>query len=118
MPLSSEVSSPCGAQMEAGCWPVMTFAGRSTGHALDIKKQNVNHGPSASTSAQLKKQPSPSPASCGGRLEAQVSSTWLTFAAGLALLSLLQQLLFKLLGARLFLLVTSVVQLLYRSQEV
>lgn len=39
MPLSSEVSSPCGAQMAAGCWPVMTFAGRSTGHALDTKKQ-------------------------------------------------------------------------------
>lgn len=82
------------------------------------QETNVNHGPSASTSAQLKKAAQPSPAPGGGRLEAQVSSRWLTFAAGLALLSLLQQLLFKLLGARFFLLVTSVVQLLYRSQEV
>lgn len=28
MPLSAEGSSPCGAQMAAGCWPAMTFAGR------------------------------------------------------------------------------------------
>lgn len=28
MPLSAEVSSPCGAQMAAGCWPAMTFAER------------------------------------------------------------------------------------------
>lgn len=114
MPLSSEVSSPCGAQMAAGCWPVMTFAGRSTGHALDIKKQTSTMA--HQQAPQLSSKSSPAPG--GGRLEAQVSSTWLTFAAGLALLSLLQQLLFKLLGARLFLLVTSVVQLLYRSQEV
>lgn len=67
---------------------------------------NVNHGPSAP-------QPSPAQPKAGDSRLSQVSSTRLTFAAGLALLSLLQQLLFKLLGARLFLLVTSVVQLLY-----
>lgn len=47
------------------------------------------------------------------QLNASVSSTRLTFATGLALLSLLQQFLFKLLGASLFFLVSSVVQLLY-----
>lgn len=78
MPLSAEVSSPCGAQMAAGCWPVMTFAGRSTEHALDTRKQ---------TSTVAHRNFSPAQ---GGRLEAQVSSTWLTFAAGLALLPLLQ----------------------------
>lgn len=72
------------------------------------QRTNVNHGPSAPQLSPARASPAQ-----GGRLEAQVSSTWLTFAAGLALLSLLQQLLFKLLGARLFLLVTSVVQLLY-----
>jgi hypothetical protein len=71
-------------------------------------KTNVNHGPSA---PQLSSGP-PS-AAHGWRLEAQGRSKRLTFAASLTLLSLLQQLLFKLPGARLFLLVSSVVQLLY-----
>lgn len=71
-------------------------------------KTNVNHSPSA---PQLSSAPAGS--AQGRRPEAQARSKRLTFAAGLALLSLLQQLLFKLPGARLFLLVSSVVQLLY-----
>lgn len=103
IPLPAEVSSPCVAQMAVGCWPVMTFAGRWTEHALDIREQTSTMVQQRLSSAQLE----------ASQRSSHVSSTWLTFTAGLALLSLLQQLLFKLPRARLFFLVSSVVQFLY-----